>query len=668
MNTSKSPLERIDLLLANMTTTQKIHLMAGSFNSEGYVGFVSAIPELKIPAVTLNDGPQGYRSPDHPRTSTAWPSGMTIGASFDVSLAREWGVAMGKEFFAKGSNVLLGPAMNVARVPQNGRNFEYISGEDPLLGAAMAGPIIQGIQSTGIVANAKHWVQNNQETDRGPVEGVNEVVDERTQWEIYYPPFEAAVNAGVGSFMCSYNKINGKYACESEEALNRDLKDRLGFDGWVMSDWGATHGLTDVGAGLDQEMPDPLFLSETSVQAGLLVGAVKKQQIDEAARRILTPLMRVGAFDNMDPQGSPARNVTSPESDALARKFAAACTVMLKNDGGVLPIAPTGAKVAVLGKQARDPIVHGGGSGGVIPAHTSAPYEALQARLGGGMLFGDEDDLDAAIKVATVADLAVVFVATSSTEGFDRGSLSLPKDQEKLVFAIAAVQPKTVVVVVTPGAVLTPWRDDVAAILVPFQPGQEYGNAVSDILFGDVNPSARLHTTMPKVENEMNMSKSQWPGVGGMFGLGKTATYSEKLEVGYRWYSAHGVIPAFPFGHGLSYAAFEYSHLDITTNAVAFDVTNVGKVTGDEVAQVYVTFPKSANEPPKQLKGFTKIQLNPREKKTVTINLSTRVFSIWDVSKHAWSEVRGKFKVEVGASSADIRLAGDLNRGSVLTV
>jgi len=658
------------LLLAKMSLSQKIHLMHGSgpYQAGGYVGYVAAIPELEIPALTLNDGPQGFRNPDAPRTSTAWPSGMTIGASFDVDIAREWGEAMGKEFFEKGANVQLGPGMNVARIPRNGRNFEYMSGEDPFLGATMVGPAIQGIQSTGVVANAKHWVNNNQETDRGPIYGVNEVVDERTQWEIYFPPFEAAVKAGVGSFMCSYNQVNGKYACGSEEALSRDLKGRMGFDGWVMSDWGATHGLNDLPAGLDQEMPWSLFLNEPAIKIGLALGAVTEKQISESVRRILTPFMRVGAFDKKDPKGSPDRNVTSADRDALARKLAAASTVLLKNEGRVLPLSRGLHRVAVLGKQAKTPTVHGGGSGQVIPAHISSPYDALHRELGIRLSFADEDDMDAVKDAAAGADVALVFVATDSSEGSDRNSLSLPEEQEKLIAAAASSQKKTVVIAVTPGAILTPWRDSVAGIIMPFLPGQEYGNAISDILFGDVNPSARLHTTMPKIENEMKMTESQWPGVGGQFGLGKTATYTEKLEVGYRWYSAHGVTPAFSFGHGLSYTNFTYSNLTVHTDKVTFEVTNTGHAAGYEIPQLYLTFPKSANEPPKQLKGFTKVMLRPGQKELVSLDLGSRARSIWNVDVHDWSEVDGTFSVDVGASSEDIRLSGSLSKQSSTVV
>lgn len=672
MDTSLPPEERARLVIGNMTRSQKLRMLHGKFTgnpilSEGYVGFVDGVPELGIPDITMNDGPQGFRAPGNPGTSTCFPSGMTIGATWDPELARLWGEAMGEEFAAKGSNVQLGPGLNVARVPRNGRNFEYISGEDPHLGAVMAPPVIQGIQSKGVVANAKHWVNNNQETHRGTLgPPVDEVVDERTQWEIYYPPFEAAVKADVGSFMCGYNKVNGKNACGSDEILKTDLKERMGFKGWVMSDWLATHGIA-LSEGLDQEMPWSMHYNEPNLEKALLTGKATMAQVEDSVSRMLTPLIKVGAFDNHLPH-TPTVNVTSPKNTALARRLAAEATVLLKNNDGILPLTAS-SKFALLGTLAKVPVIGGGGSGFVNPAHVSNPYDALGARLGADVAYGDESDLEAAAQVAAAADVAIVFVGASSSEGTDRADLSLPAEHDQLIQAVASAQKNVVVVVATPGPVLTPWRDDVAAILVPFMPGQEFGEAIADVLLGDVNPAARLHHTMPNIENEVQMTKSQFPGTGGLpGGSGLTSTYTEKLEVGYRWYSSHGVVPAFAFGHGLSYTSFTYGGLRIDDSSVAFNVTNAGARAGAEVAQMYLTFPASAGEPPKQLRGFAKVPLQPGESKEVQLPISARAFSIWDVGVHDWQEVSGEFSVAVGASSMDIRATGSIQRGGVSTL
>jgi len=506
---------------------------------------------------------------------------------------------------------------------------------------------------------------NSQETHRGIVgPAVNEVVDERTQWEIYYPPFEASVQAGVGTFMCAYNKVNGEPACGSEALLQHDLKGRMGFNGWVMSDWLATHGIA-VKEGLDQEMQWSPHYNRANMEKALLTGKITNEMLDDSVTRIFTPLIDVGAFDHPTAR-TPEKNVTRQAHSKLARELSAAATVLLKNDGGLLPISSK-AKLVVLGAQAKDAIIGGSGSGFVKPASVSQPYEAICERVEGELVFADESDLHAAAVAAEAADIAVVFVGQNSGEGKDRSSLSLPREQEALILAVAKVQPRVVVVMVTPGPMLTSWRESVAAILAPGLPGQQYGQAITDVLFGDVNPSAKLTFTLPKIENEMEITQSQWPGVGGLAGFGLTATYTEKLEVGYRWYHAHSVEPAYAFGHGLSYTSFNYSSIHVDDKCVVtFDVENVGQKNGAEVAQLYLTFPVMAQEPPRQLKGFKKIALNQGQKKKLSLQLSPRDMSIWDVSAHDWREQQGVFGIEVGTSSADIRLTHKLHRAEVL--
>uniref|UniRef100_A0A7S1CC37 Probable beta-glucosidase G n=1 Tax=Bicosoecida sp. CB-2014 TaxID=1486930 RepID=A0A7S1CC37_9STRA len=746
MDTSDPPAARAQKLLAAMNLTEKVHMLHGS--GSGYVGNVEANTRLGIPALKLNDGPQGFRGISG--TSTAWPSGLTIGASFDVDAASKWGTAMGVEFYGKGANVQLGPGLCLARVPKCGRNFEYISGEDPFLGATMVAPVITGIQSKGVIANAKHWVDNSQETNRHTV---SEVVGEREEFELYYPPFEGAVNAGVGSVMCSYNKINGTWSCENPNHLARDLKQRLNFSGWVMSDWGATHS-TSITAGLDQEMPGANFMGD-ALLAAVKGGSIPQSAVDDATLRILTPMFQMGVFDYNN-TGTLQTNVTSPAHNALARELAAGSMVLLKNVDKALPLDDTVTSIAIIGDQAANPIVHGGGSGQVVPYYVAAPLDSFRARFGivtpppgpsncseahwttgidyrnqdsqtsapagsamdccnlcasrgggqpcnaftfvGGtcwmkgdahnpvkdgsavsgivrvappapaancssgspkrcIYYADGTDVNEAAAIAAMADVAIVFAATTSSEGSDRTTLNLTSNNGQanmLIEAVAKAAKRTVVSMVQPGAVVTPWRDDVDAIIAAFMPGQEYGNAVMDVIFGDKEPSGRLPLTFPAFEGQEAFTPSQWPGVN------LVSTYSEHLEVGYRYYDAKNLAPAFPFGHGLGYTTFAYTGLQASAAGVSVTITNTGSRDGAATPQLYLGFPSSAGEPPKQLKGFSKVDVKAGASATVTMPLNDRSFSIWDTASHSWAVQHGDFSVMVGASSRDIRLTGTL--------
>lgn len=769
MDSNLSPSERTELLLAQMTTEEKITMLHGDSSNPNYVGFVKGNDRLGIPELRLNDGPQGYRDDARPGSTTAFPSAMTVGATFDRDLMYKFGAAMGQEFFNKGANIQLGPGVNVARVPLNGRNFEYISGEDPYLGYAMVQPLVKGIQSQNVIANAKHWVENNQEVDRSTVDAT---VDERTRYEIYYPPFVGAVEAEVGSFMCSYNKINtgngGKWACENEVTLNEDLKGNIGYKNWVMSDWGGTHS-TSINQGLDQEMPGSTFMGD-SLQKMVDSGEVKMETIDSSVRRILNPMLSVGLFDL--PNNNVVTNkVSTPENIQLARDLSAASHVLLKNDANVLPLPLTAPqkgkkfKIALIGQHVRAPIIGGGGSGSVFPAYISTPYDGILKALGINEIFQttytctndrtedtgfgqwgceswpaksieecqdacgnyptcnhyswtgswcglfptnnniiyqkgatsgrciktqppaifqcnqdnvcvaviDGEDLDASTSLAKEADVAIVAVATFATESHDRENLQFTQsaraqtcplaapNQDNLVFNVAATGVPTVVAAVSPGAVLTSWRESVNAIVLGYMPGQEYGNALADVLFGKVNPSARVSATLPNVDNEIGFTPSMYPGIQ------KEEIYAEQLLVGYRWYHSKNVTPAYPFGHGLSYTTFKYSDVviikaqtdDDVLYTISLSVANTGSRLGADVPQLYLSYPASANEPPRQLKGFEKTSLlSPGASQKVSFVIKERDVSIWNVSTHCWSIVTGTFDVYVGASSADIRFTG----------
>lgn len=618
-----------------------------------YTGNVAPNTRLGIPQIKMNDGPQGFRDNNHPGTSTAWPSALTVAAAWDEELMLQWGIAMGKEFFDKGANVQLGPGMNVARVPKNGRNFEYLSGEDGFLGYTLVQPVVRGIQSQNVIANAKHYVLNNQETNRG---SVSDNADERTRFEIYYQPFWGASDAGVGSMMCSYNKIYFTWSCENNETLATDLKERMGFKGFVMSDWGATHS-TSIVQGLDIEMPGADFMGAKLLQQ-VQAGRIPESYVDEAVLRILTPMFAVGVFDTPNPNVR-SNNVTSEAHNDLARRLSAASTVLLQNNG-VLPLA-TSARIAVLGWAGSNAYTHGGGSGTVSPARVITPLQGIATRVDSAaqITFNDGSNITAAAEAAAAAEVAVVFVGCNSGEGSDRSTLGLDGNGNALIAAVARAQPKTVVVVATPGAVLTPWAASVAAVLTNFMPGQEVGSAIADVLFGQVNPSGRLPLTFPVGENDEQFTDLQYPGLPPSNPV--YANYTEGLFFGYRWYDAHNVAPAFPFGHGLSYTTFAYDSLVVSGQAVSFSVRNSGRVPGAEVAQLYIGFPASAGEPPKVLRGFRKVFLGVNEQQTITFVLRDRDLSIWDAGVHAWQQIHGTFGVFVGASSRDIRLSGQFN-------
>eukprot|EP00037_Helgoeca_nana_P030206 m.371512 g.371512 ORF g.371512 m.371512 type:complete len:746 (+) comp28131_c0_seq1:2254-4491(+) len=717
MDPSDPPDVRAKALLAEMTFDEKVQMLHGPIapmpccechNASGiidkacaYTGNIAPNSRLGIPPVNMNDGPQGFREAIFPGTTTAWPSGLTVASSWDVNVMGQWGDGMGKEFFAKGANVQLGPGVCLARVPRNGRNFEYLSGEDPFLGYVLVQPVIKGIQSHNVVANAKHYVQNNQETDRS---AISELVDERTRFEMYYPVFEGAVKAGVGSMMCSYNKINGVWSCENPTTLG-DLKNSLGFKGYVMSDWGATHS-TSIHAGLDVEMPSAKFMGPAGINSTLQAKGATLADIDDSVTRILTAMFQVGVIDTFakDPMAydvsKHSKNVTTIAAAELARTLSAQSTVLLKNDDALLPIAH-GKRIAIIGLADTDnALTHAGGSGQVTPSFIATPLSSFKAAYHGGVVtYCNGSDVALCAAHAGAADVAIVFAGTLSSEGSDRKSLSLDdgiavNNQNELITRVAAAQTNTAVVLSVPGAILCPWAPAVKAILTNFMPGQQAGNAITDVLLGLVNPSAKLPLTFPNVENETEFTPEQWPGLPDAplpspktnprqlcekltqqgfaegFVQGPTtndpppscnyANYTERLLVGYRYYDHHKIAftTGFPFGHGLSYTQFAYSELTASKTAVSFTLKNTGDRAGAEVAQLYLGFPASAEEPPRQLKGFSKVLLAAGASMQITIPLTPREMSIWDVGSHGWQVVNGEFTAWVGSSSRDTRLTG----------
>jgi len=663
-----TPEEKAQAMLDQMNITEKLVMMHGV--NGVYTGNIPGNARLGIPAMKMQDGPQGFRVTTKDvgtdGSTTCWPSAMSIASSWDADLMYSWGSAMAAEFRIKGANMQLGPGIGLARVPNAGRNFEYLCGEDPVLGATLVKPVVKGIQDGGIMANAKHWVNNEIETAR---QTVSSNVDERTRFEIYYPPFEAAVEAGVQSVMCSYNRINDVSSCQNDETF-KHLKENLGFKGWVVSDWMATYSTVgSLNAGLDVEMPLGIFYSQEQLNKALSNGNLTESRVDESVKRLLTAMYTMNTQDNY---GDPLADATSPEHNTLAREIAAKSTVLLKNTDNILPLnaaSLSGKCISVLGEEQT---YSGQGSGHVSAGYVVWPKDGIANALKDAgvtdaqVLYFSGKDLAEAATGAAKCEYAVVVVATNSCEGIDRDNLSLNNGQDELVAAVVAANPKTIVIATIPGAVLMPWASSVPAIIVDWLPGQEYGNAVADVLFGKVNPSARLPITMPNKENEVGFSKAQFPGVRTPENPLPNAFYVEGLQVGYRWYHANQVTPLFPFGHGLSYTTFEYSNIAVQKGSsdkefltVSATVSNAGSThTGAEVAQLYVTFPTLAFEPPVQLKAFVKTKaLAPSESQSVTFTLRKQDLSIWDEKSHLWALVAGEFTLAIGASSSDLRLS-----------
>jgi beta-glucosidase len=684
----RTPVQRANELIKAMTLDQKIHQVHQSsppwLAYYGTAGHVDGTPELCIPVLGLSDAGSGVAGEQI--GTTTFPSGVAQAAMWNPALEYRFGQAVGEEAWNKGINVMLGPGLNIMRTPLNGRTFEYM-GEDPFLAGKTAAAAIRGIQSNPVLAQAKHYAANNQETDRMTV---NAAVDERTLREIYLPGFEAAVKEGhVGSVMCSYNKLNGPYACENPELLDGYLRRDWSFDGFVTSDWGALHSTVPSAlAGTDLEMhATPAQYYDSALKNAVTAGKVPMARLDGMLRHIFTPMFMFGLFDHPPPPepGAYTAQVSTPEHRATARRVAQEATVLLKNAGGLLPLdRGTGRTIGVLG-YAANPVgasntSGGGGSskGSGVPSPVS-PLEGIQTQAaahGDRVIYADGSKGADATAIAAASDVVIAFAANSEVEGSDRPDLGMrpglcpfpicvdapTEDQDAMIAAAAAANPNTVVVIDAGAPVAMPWLGSVKSVLLPFYSGTENGNAIAGILYGEANPSGKLPQTFPKrLADEPLRTPQQYPGVGG------TAVYSERLKVGYRWFDSAGIEPLFPFGYGLSYTSFKYSNLNVEpgkgTARVRFTITNTGSRQGAEVGQVYVGFPASTGEPPRQLKGFKKLALGPGESDTAAVDLDRRAFSVWDVNKDRWVQGPGCYRIFVGGSSRSAPLQGTVPIG-----
>ncbi|OLB73749.1 MAG: hypothetical protein AUI14_25370 [Actinobacteria bacterium 13_2_20CM_2_71_6] len=661
-----TPRERAVAIVAKMTLDEKIGQLHGiRDDAKDIYRVVPAIPRLGIPELRLTNGPAGVstggsRNPAHQPLATALPAPIALAASWDLRQATAYGDLAAQETLSVGRNVLEGPTVNIARVPVNGRTFEAY-GEDPYLAAQFAVSDIQAVQARGVIANVKHYMGNNQEVNRF---SVNDVIDERTMREIYLPAFEAAVKTGhVGSVMCAYPKINGTFNCENPLLLNQILKTEWGFDGFVFSDFGAVHStVPSANAGLDLETPTGAHFGD-ALKTAVQNGQVSMSTIDEKLVRRYTTMIQLGLFDRT-PSVTP---IPAQAHGAVARKLAAEGMVLLKNSpvGGapLLPLSSNGlTSIALIGTDRAK--TGGGGSSHVKPFYTVTPSAGLRSRAGSGVTVSTNPgtDTSSAAAAARGADVAIVIVQDNEGEGKDRANLTLSGNQDAVVSAVAAANPRTVVVAKTGGPVLMPWLSQVPAVLQAWYPGEEDGNAVADVLFGAFNPSGKLPITFPKKDSDQPANTpARYPGVNG------TAQYSEGIFVGYRHYDANGIAPLFPFGFGLSYTSFAYANLKVTKGSganvtVEADVTNTGTRTGAEIVELFVGSPSSASVPeaPQELQGFQKILLSPGQTGHVTVTLDARSFSHWDPASDRWTVSAGTYRVMVGSGSRDIRLRGSV--------
>lgn len=805
-----APRERALALVGRMTLDEKIAQVhgAGFAFGTGFAGRVPGNPRLGIPDLYLADGPGGVGNGS--TGVTQWPSATNAAATWDRDLLRRYGAATGAEQFAKGHNLVLAPTVNILRIPRWGRSFETY-GEDPYLSGQTAAAMVEGIQSQHVIAAVKHFAVNNQEVLR---DSVDVRVPPRALHEIYLPAFRAAVqDAGAGAVVCSYNRVGGTHACENADLLTRTLKDAWAFDGFVLSDWMATHSTVgSASAGLDLEMPDGIHFGD-ALREAVRSGQVPQERLDDMVVRILTAMIRVGLLDHPAP-ATPAQQVSTPAHQELARRLSEQGSVLLRNEGGVLPVDPRRVRsIAVIGDAAdAGAQTVGGGSAVVNPSRppvtplagitaragsdvevtyargtlgigalpsvpdtaltpregtgaglsttyftgpeqtsptvgpvqnvgaTPLPEGALSARwegtltvprpgtyrfalAGGGGVFpttgggglrvdgttvvtlhpdaelvqdglvelaagphrirvdwtppgnligegpatiqlGWQPDaqslIDEAVTAARRADVAVVVASDLTGEGMDRASLALPADQDRLISAVAAANPRTVVVLTTSGAVLMPWIRSVPGVVAAWYGGQEAGTALASLLFGDVNPSGRLPLTFPASDRQgPGQEPAEYPGDGA------AVSYAEDLLVGYRWYDATRTTPLFPFGHGLSYTTFRYSDLRVRTHrdgtvGVGLTVTNTGRRAGAEVVQLYLEDPPATGEPPRRLAGHRKVTLRPGESVLVDLVLDRRVLSTWDPATREWRVAPGEYRVLVGGSSRELRLRGSV--------
>lgn len=682
-------------LIAEMTDEEKVALLAGH-----RMWKTQTIERLGIPHTVMTDGTYGVRysipqidedqaggqdfsaflsvvnqRADHVqiawgqiKLATCFPNGSSIGCSWDVDLARRLGEALAAECQEFGVHLLLGPGINIRRTPLAGRSYEYYA-EDPVLTGDFSAAVITGLQENGVGASLKHFACNNSEVERTTMDSV---VDERALREIYLKGFERAIKqSSPWTVMSSYNRLNGVQAAEDPWLLTEVLREDWGYDGLVVSDW---HGIKDrpasLVAGNELDMPQSETRSRDLLEA-IRAGKVEMAVVDKACERVLAFVRRAKAAE---------RRGTRFDRDAhhaLARRMAAESVVLLKNEGGLLPISREKVRrITVIGEGAGEPVIQGSGCATTMPTSVDSPIQEIRKLAGAGVAVDQyrgtsENEADRAALMAEAvegargADVVLLFVNTENGydgEGSDRRSLDLAPGHDALVSAIAAVNPNVVVLVASPDAVVMPWLDEVPSVIELFFSGQAMGGGVADVLFGEVNPSGKLTTTFPK-RIEDTPTYLTYPGENGRH------VYAEGIHVGYRWYDARAIEPLFPFGFGLSYTDFAYSGIGLDrkelrpgeTVEVTFTVTNTGKVAGKEVCQLYAKYGSPRlKRPIRELKGFAKVALQPGESRRVKLRVPAEDLCCYDPARRAWTLDNDTITIEIGASSRDIRLSAPL--------
>ena len=664
----KAPLAaRVNDLFSKLTQSEKLSMLTGTtFTSQ-------PLPRLGLKGMQFADAGQGVRGGGGDNDpvggpSTAFPAGVSMSSSWDQELEREVGKAIGEEARNKGTGVQieLGPAVNIHRSPLCGRDSEYMS-EDPYFNARMAVQYIEGMQSTGTLACIKHFACNNEEVDRA---NVNVIVDERTLREIYLPAFEAAVKeAHVGAIMAAYNKVNGSWCTANWYLLTNVLRNDWGFDGLVMSDWGATHSIGQVvTAGTDLEMPGPGLLSAANLSKGLDDGTIPKSAIDHAVKNILRAAIRAGLADSVQPM--PDNSVVgSAEHQAIALRAGEEGMVLLKNDSNLLPLNPSDKMtIALIGPRVKSWQFNSWGSTGVHPTVQVNAFDGITQRLAANphaaILYDSAavngNGFQNAVNIAKQADVAIVMVGGEpEEEGNDRSTMNLIDDGDELVKEVAAANPHTVVVLNNGAPILVhKWIGSVQAVLEAGFPGELGGKALAAVLFGDFDPSGKLVDTY-------GVRREDYPDYGNFPGVNNVVHYSEGIYVGYRAFDKRAIRPEFPFGYGLSYTSFKYSSIHLSSMnwapsrmlTVTAKITNTGKRAGAEVAELYLE-PKTPkiDRPIRELHGFARVDLAPSETKTVSFTLTPRDFAYCDVLRKEWKADAGEYAVDVGASSHDLRL------------
>lgn len=699
MDKSLTPEQRAELVLNEMTLDEKIQIVHGTgiagfgkadpaaVRSNGGGGFVPGIERLGIPDLNMDDSSMGVGGGARKgRYSTVMPSFIALASSWDTNLAHDFGALVGRELADQGYNITLGGGVDITREARNGRNFEYL-GEDPIPAGNLVAQWIQGVQSQGVIGDIKHYAVNDQETGRY---FVNAIIDKRALRETDLLAFEIGVKQGKpGMVMCSYNLINGDWGCENDYTLNQVLKNEWGFQGWVVSDWFATHSTKKAAlAGLDMEQPMSQFFG-AALKEAVEKGDVPAHRLDDMVRRILRTEFASGIIDNSQPTMVP----DIFHGFKVAQHVAEESMVLLRNEKAQLPLTASSVKsIAVIGGHADAGVLSGGGSAQVDPPggnavpdpkaknnpmavlsewvyDPSSPLNAIRdAAPAAKVTFDPGLDPASAASAAKKADVAIVFVVQHTTEGTDLDTLALPNGQDAIVQAVSAANPHTIVVIESGDPVLMPWANGVNAIVEAWYPGIRGGEALANLLFGKVNFSGKLVITFPASETDLPHATVPAPAgkkpgpIDGLMGPKPPfpANYDEGLKVGYKWFDAASKKPAFPFGYGLSCTSFSYSDLKVVSGEkleVNFSVRNTGKREGEDVAQVYLKMPALAGEPLKRLIGWEKIGLKPGESKTVTLTIDPLYLSIFDVATDRWRIEPGEYKVMAGPSSANLPLS-----------